>query len=52
MDVAEIKNLDGYENMSRSQLENVFIMPSRSTPTPISISTPTPRPGIRFPPTS
>ena len=51
MNVARLRNVDGYENMSRQQLENIFTMLSTSTPTPILISRPRPRPktAIRFP---
>ena len=32
--LARAGNVDGYENMSRKQLENIFATPSAPTPTP------------------
>ena len=50
MNVARLRNVNDYENMSRQQLENIFTMLSVSIPTAIQISTPKPRPGpaIKF----
>ena len=43
MNVAKLRNADGYENMSRQYLENIFTMPSVSIPKAISIFTSEPR---------
>ena len=52
--VARLRNGDGYENMTRQQLENTFTAPPEFIPMPIPISRPTPRPtpAIRTPPIS
>ena len=47
--VARLRNVDVYENMSKQELENIFTTQSASIPTPISISRP--RPAISIPPT-
>ena len=49
--VARLRNGDGYESMTRQQLENTFTAPSEFIPMPIPISRPTPRPtpAIRTP---
>ena len=53
--VARLRNVDGYENMSRQQLKNKFTTLSASISTPILISRPRSRPRprteIRIPPT-
>ena len=41
--VARLRNIDGYENTSTQELENVFAMLSASIPTPIPIARPRPR---------
>ena len=44
MDVAKLRNVDDYENISRQELENIFTMLSVSISTPIPVSRP--RPGL------
>ena len=44
-----LRNVDGYGNMSRQQLENIFKTPAASIP-PIPKSRPIPRLAIIFPP--
>ena len=36
--VARLRNVDGYENMSRQQQKNIFTTQSASIPTPIPIN--------------
>ena len=40
MDVAKLRNVDDYENISRQELENIFTMLSVSISTPILVSRP------------
>ena len=49
MNVARLRNLDGYKNMSKQQLEKMFTTSSESIPIPIPISRsrPLPRPRPR-----
>ena len=50
MNVARQRNVNGYENMSRPQLESIFTILSALIPTAISISTSKfrPRPAIKL----
>ena len=49
--VARLRNVDGYENMSGQQLKSKFTTLSASISTPILISSSRPRTEIRIPPT-
>lgn len=51
MNIAGIRNVDDYENMSRQEPENIFTTPSASIRTLIPIYTPRSRPRqiIRYP---
>ena len=53
VNVGRLKNVNGYGNMSRQQLENIFKAPSEYIPKSIPISRlmPRPRPAIRISPT-
>ena len=52
--VARLRNIYGYENILRQQLQNIFTLPLTSITTSIPISRPRPRPAprlaFRFPP--